>query len=454
VLRASAIVEKAGVPSTSLVCDGFIGQARAVSSGFGVPDIPVARVVGHVDSQSANELAENLRAVTVDEVVRQLTNAPEPGSDADIADTAVVARGSFDEINRLFLERGWSDGLPIVPPTESRVTAFLANAPDAPDREIGVLLPSGRLATTRNVAVNGVIAGCDPAVMPVLVAIAEAMADPHYGVQHSGDTTGGEALVILSGPAIRDLGFNHAGAALRDGYKANTTVGRFVRLMLRNVAGSRPEGADKSTFGNTWRVVLAEDEDAVQSIGWPTLGAERGFAEGESAVTMARYTGGGVVGSIYGRTAAEIVPYLADGLVRQASWELAFTVGFAPGTYRPLLVLSPLVATTLARDGVGKTNLQVLLHRHARIPARKMEAYIGAWSNLVPGRSTLAQLVEAGQADPIYAESDDPDRLVPIAVRPEDFMVVVSGDPRRSNAYAFGHNGMHGFPTSKRVRMG
>jgi hypothetical protein len=117
-----------------------------------------------------------------------------------------------------------------------------------------------------------------------------------------------------------------------------------------------------------------------------------------------------------------------------------------------LLVLSPLVATTLARDGVGKTNLQVLLHWHARIPARKMEAYIGAWSNLVPGRPTLAQLVEAGQADPIYAESDDPDRLVPIAVRPDDFMVVVSGDPQRSNAYAFGHNGMHGFPTSKRVR--
>jgi hypothetical protein len=454
VLRASAIVEKAGVPTTSLVCDGFIGQARAVSSGFGVPDIPVARVVGHVDSQSADELAENLRAVTADEVVRQLTTAPAPGGDADIADAAIVARGSFDEINRLFLERGWSDGLPIIPPTEGRVAAFLANSPDPPDREIGVLLPSGRLATTRNVAVNGVMAGCDPAVMPVLVAIAEAMADPHYGVQHSGDTTGGEALVILSGPAVRDLGFNHAGAALRDGYKANTSVGRFVRLMLRNVAGSRPEGADKSTFGNTWRVVLAEDEAAVQAIGWPTFGAERGFAKGESAVTMARYTGGGVVGSIYGRTAAEIVPYLADGLVRQASWETAFAVGFAPGTYRPLLVLSPLVATTLSRDGIGKADLQAMLHQHARMPARKMEAYIGAWSNLVPGRRTLAQLVEAAQADPIYAESDDPDRLVPIAVRPEDFMVVVSGDPRRSNAYAFGHNGMHGFPTSKRVRMG
>ena len=151
-----------------------------------------------------------------------------------------------------------------------------------------------------------------------------------------------------------------------------------------------------------------------------------------------------MVGSIYGRTAAEIVPYLADGLVRQMSWELAFTVGFAGGTSRPLLVLSPLVANTLAADGLDKAGLQAMLFALARLPAHKVETYIGPWCNLVPGRRSLNQLVADGLADPVYV-GDDPDRLVPIATRAEDFMVVVSGDPLRSNAMSFGHNGMHGF---------
>jgi hypothetical protein len=85
--------------------------------------------------------------------------------------------------------------------------------------------------------------------------------------------------------------------------------------------------------------------------------------------------------------------------------------------------------------------------------ARKMEDYIGPWTNLVPGRPTLAQLVEVGKAAPLFAESSDPDRLVPIVERPEDILIVMSGDPLRSNAYVFGSNGPHGFPTTAVVRV-
>jgi hypothetical protein len=464
VLRASAIIEKAGVPSVSLVCDGFTGQAKGIRGGLGVPTLPTARIVGHVDSQSLVEMQDNVRRFTVADVARCLTEAPPSATDdlAPISGAAnaipetdpaqtIIARGSFEDINTFFEEKQWSDGLPIVPPTEEKVAAFLEETPDEATREIGVLQPSGRLATIHNVAVNGVMANCRPEHMPVLVAIAETLAEPIYGVEHSGDTTGGEALVILSGPAASDLGFNSEGAALRDGYRANTSVGRFVRLLLRNVACSLPESTDKSTFGNTWRVVLAEQISAVGSLGWPGLSEDQGFGASDTTVTVARYTGGGVVGSIFGRKAVEILPYLADGLVRQMSWELAFTVGFAAGKSRPLLVLSPLVAQTLAADGVDKTTLRKMLFEHARLPAIKLETYIGPWGNLVPGGRSLNQLVEDGLADPLYA-GDNPNRLVPIAVKPEHFMIVVAGDPLRSNAYAFGHNGMHGFPVSKKVR--
>lgn len=455
-LRASAIIEKAGIPSVSLVCDGFLGQAAAIRGGLGVPALPSARIVGHVDSQSSTEISDNLRQVTVPQIVRWLTRSPETAAAAGPAqadDASVVAfSGDFGAVQAFFDRRGWTDGLPVVPPTGERIDAFLAETPDPPAREIGVLQPSGMQATVRNVAVNGVMANCEPRHMPVLIAIAEAMADPGYGVQHSGDTTGGEALVIVSGPHAGALGFNCAAGALRDGYRANTTVGRFVRLLLRNVAGIRPGGADKATFGNTWRVALAENHAAVQALNWPSLSQDRGFTADQTTVTVARYTAGGVVGSIYGRTAAAIVPYLADGLVRQMSWEYAFTVGFAAGTIRPLLVLSPLVASTLAKDGCDKAGLQRLLYTHARLPARKLETYIGPWCNLVPGRRSLNDLVADGLAAPAFA-GDDPDRPVPIAEKPEDFMIVVGGDPLRSNAFAFGHNGMHGFPTSRVARL-
>ena len=149
----------------------------------------------------------------------------------------------------------------------------------------------------------------------------------------------------------------------------------------------------------------------------------------------------------------EITRYLADGLVRHTSWELIFTVGFAPGTYRPLLVLSPLVAKTLMNGGMSKVDLRNYLFEYARIPASKFENYVGLWTNFLPGRPTLRQLVDDGTAASHFAESDDPNRLVPIVEKSEDILLVVSGDPFRSNAYAFASNGMHGFPTSKRIHL-
>ena len=453
-MRASAIVEKAGIPSASLVCDGFIGQAAAVSPGLGIAGLPIARLVGHVDGQSRDELLAGIQSVTSEDVVRCLTERPKDDDEtSEFGAEEIVARGSFEAVNRVFEERQWSDGLPIVPPTPERVAAFLAETDDEPDRVIGVLQPSGAAATTRNVAINGVMANCRPEYMPILIAIAEVLADPDYGVEHSGDTTGGDALIILNGSAIDRLGFNCAVAALRDGVRANSSVGRFLRLFLRNVARSLPGGADKSTFGHTWRVVLAEHETAAAELDWPPFSVDRGFAAGADVVTVARFTAGGTVGSIFGSDPEEIARYLADGLVRQSSWELVFTVGFARGTYRPLLIVSPMVARTLRNAGVSKHDLRRMLYQHARLPAWKMERYIGLWSNLVPGRPTLRELVDAGTAAAHFAESDDPDRLVPIVERPEDILLVLSGDPLRSNAYAFASNGMHGFPTSRRIRF-
>lgn len=453
-MRASAVVEKCGIPSASLICDGFIGQAKAIAAGLGVDPIPIARIVGHVDAQTAQELRDNIEGTTINEVIRCLS---EPQTlrnrEKRLENKQVVAIGSFDKINKYFYEKKWSDGLPVIPPTVDRVKAFLEYTSENPDRTIGILQPSGSTATPTNVAINGVMANCKPEYMPVLIAIAEVLTNPSYGVEHSGDTTGGDALIVLSGPILSELGFNSEGAALRDGYQANTSVGRFLRLFLRNVAGLLPEGTDKSTFGHTWRVALAENEKKAREFDWPLFREDRGYKVDDNIVTIGRYTSGGGIGSIYGNEPIEIAKNLADGLVRHSSWELIFTVGFARGTYRPLLILSPLIVQTLKSNNVSKAELRELLFLYARLPAQKMETYIGLWSNLVPGRPTLEELVQLGTAAPHFALSTNPQRMVPIVERPEDIFIVVSGDPMRSNAYVFASNGMHGFPTSQLIRF-
>jgi hypothetical protein len=454
VLRASAVAEEAGVPSVSLTCEGFIGQAATTATGLGLPGLPVAIVPGHVDVQTVEELRANVLGVTVEGVVQGLTATPETAAElVEPAPGEIVFEGTPDEINRFFYENGWSDGLPIVPPTVERVEAFLRHTDRDPDEELGVLLPDRRSATVRSVAVNGVMAGCRPEYMPVLVALIEAMADPRYGVEHSGNTPGAETLIIVNGPIIRRLGFNYQQGALRDGFQANTSIGRFWRLYLRNVAGFLPHRTDKGTFGNTWRVVLAENEDALRQMGWTTIAQDQGLAAGANAVTISRFTGGTVLASVFGTRPEEMIPYLADGISRIVAWEVVFTVGMSIGAQRPLLVLSPILAQTLARAGLSKQDVQRRLFEHARIPARQFERYTGTWTNLLPGRPTLRQLVDRGRAAPVFAESDDPDRLVPVVEKAEDIMIAVSGDPLRTNAYVFAHNGILGYTTTKPIRL-
>ena len=453
-LRVSAVAEKAGVPSASLVCEGFVGQASTTSVGLGVPNLPLAKVPGHVDSQSADELFQNIVQVTLDEIVANLTVDPmAAASSNEPAPHDIVFEGGLEEVNRLFYENGWSDGLPIVPPTRERVEAFLRFTDLETDADLGVILPDNRRATPWSVASNGVMAGCRPEYMPILIALARAMANSDYGVEHSGNTPGAETLIVLNGPIIKQLGFNYEQGALRDGFQANTSVGRFWRLLMINVAGFHLHKNDKGTYGNTFRVVLAENEDVLADIGWEPLSADRGVPAGENAVTITRMTGGDVLASAFGADAESILPYLSDGMVKQHGWEVVFTAGIASGTLCPMLVLSPVLARTIAASGFSRGDVKQYLFDHARMTAAQFERYIGEWTNLVPGRRTLAELVAEGKGPAVLAEGNDPDRLVPIVGRAEDFMVTVTGDPLRTNAYVFAHNGMLGYPVTERVEL-
>jgi hypothetical protein len=453
VLRASAVCEAAGIPTASLVAEGFISQARATSVGLGLPGMPVAMIPGHVAAQNAATLRENILGVTLDRVVDNLTRGAAIGELGGEPDPqSVVFTGSFTEVNEHFIANAWSDSLPIVPPTRERIEAFLRFTDRRPEDVIGVLLPDNRAATVWSIAVNGVMAGCKPEYMPVLVALVEAMADPEYGVEHSGNTPGGETLIILNGPIIDQLGINATQGVMRDGFQPNTTIGRFWRLYLRNVAGFLLHGTDKATFGNTWRVLVAENERAVAKMGWVPNSVDMGFAAGDNTVTIARYTGGNMVSSMAGSTPEALLPFLADAVVRQNSWQTTFTVGIGYGKLRPLVLLTPIIAETIARAGWSKHDVKRYLFEHARMPAWLFEKIQRDWQG-----KPIWNLTEEAQQGRIprelFAASDDPERMVPIVWEPEHFMIVVTGDPLRTSSYVFGHNGQLGFPVAKRIAL-
>ncbi|MFK7895362.1 MAG: UGSC family (seleno)protein [Myxococcota bacterium] len=445
------------MPSVSLVCSGFAGQAASTSTGLGFTDLAFAVLPGHVNMQSEEELAKNVVDVTAGEVIQGLTVAAEKEDDgtSEPEPRDTVFSGSFEAVNDYYYDQEWSDGLPIFPPTVEKVEAFLRFTDRDPDELLGVMLCDRREATIWNVAVNGVMAGCRPEYMPILIAIVEALNDPGYGLEHTGNTPGPETLIILNGPIIKELGFNYKQGAMRDGFRPNTSIGRFLRLYIRNVAGFLLHSTDKGTFGGTWRVVMAENEDALSKAGWETISVDMGFEAGENVVTLSRFSGGDTIGNAAGNTAERIMPYIADSVLRaNLGWHLTFVAGMVVGTLRPLVVLSPLIASTIAKSGWTKADVRDYLFEHVRLPAHEFDKHLYQFLTGADAPTrTLEERVKLGEIPEIFCTSSDPNRLVPIVLSPDDFMVAVSGDPGRDNGYAFSDNGFIGAPAARKIDL-
>lgn len=456
-MRASIAAESADIPSVSIICEGFAGQAAATARGMGYDGLPLAVTIGHVDAQSAEEMTAHFIQTTVEDIIAGLTTEEmlDAAQSAEPAALDIAVSGSIDEINDHFISMGWSDGNSIIPPTVERIERFLAGSGHDPWNSLGVSPSSGRDLTIWSIAVNAVMAGCRPEHLPILISLAEILADPSYGSEHSGNTTGADALIVLDGPNSEALGFNAGPGAQREGRHANTSVGRWLRLYLRNVCGFTSGEHDKATFGNPARPVLTEDHAHLRSMAgtveWPSVAEQLGFHWSDDVVSMARMNSGLLLGSVFGSTPEEITPYLADGLARVSAWDLTHVHGLGSDQFQPLLVLSPLLVQTYVNAGWGLAQVQAALFAQARLSARAFERFVGDWTNLTAGHRTLTDLVAEGALPSVFAESDDPERLVPIVTRPERLLVAVAGDPNRANAYAFSNDGPHGWWTAKRI---
>jgi hypothetical protein len=456
-MRACVIAEKVGVVAIAVVASGFMGQARAMARALGIPHVTIAEYPGVPLGDSDEELAEKIRVKVLPVVLAHLTTSGD--TDADLADggrTAVTEpepepeatyrSGSFDEIQDVFLREKWSDGLPVVPPTVDRIRRFLEFTDRDPHEVIAVLPPENREATVWNVAVTGVMAGCRPEYMPVLIAAVEAIADPEYGLQHGGSTPGWEPIVVLSGAIVDELGFNTDTGVMRVGTQANTSIGRFMRLYTRNIAGLRPGEFDKGSIGLGFNVAIAENETAVTGLGWPPYRIDRGFAMDDSVVTVMSVVAVSLPIYSAGPTAEERLESLVYCMRRAMDPWVTWGIYFAH--WHPLLILGPDIARTLAAEGWTKDDVRMHLFREVRMKPHWLERY---HFHVGGAEQPLAKMVAENGADPMYVESDDPERLVPMLLRPEWTDFIVAGDPGRNQSRLLINNHEQGVPVTRRI---
>jgi hypothetical protein len=190
-----------------------------------------------------------------------------------------------DEMEAMFA-RGWSDGLPLVPPTERRVLAMLEGTTRSPSERVAVVPPDLADCTVEKVAINAVMAGCKPEYLPVVLAAVEGACSDEFNIHGLLATTMPAApILIVNGPIAKAIGMNSGINVFGQGNRANSTIGRALQLVIRNVGGGRPGQVDRATFGSPAKVgfCFAEDED---SSPWGPLSADLGVPAGKNAVTL------------------------------------------------------------------------------------------------------------------------------------------------------------------------
>jgi hypothetical protein len=323
--------------------------------------------------------------------------------------------GSADPVEFCY-EQGWTDGLPVVPPTEARVAAMLAGTSLPPSAFIAKIAPSWANATVEKIAVNAVMAGCLPAYMPVIIAAVRAMTSPALnlnGMQCS--THLSTPLVVVNGPIRIELGMNSGSNVFGQGNRANGTIGRAIKLILTNIGRAIPGVTDKATLGHPGKYTYCIAENEEQSP-WDPLHVERGLKREQSAVT------------VFGCEA----PHNVNNQASQNAHDLAYTIADTMATLgknmfyaqgEVMVVLCPSHAETIANDGWSKQHLKEYLYEKARKPVRLVK--LGG----LYGREVKRNFW------PRWVNREDENEMVPLVRRPDEITIVVAGGAGRHTAF-------------------
>src|SRR6059036_340232 len=373
--------------------------------------MPVA-LVPHPLGGIAAETARAKADAILDEVLRGLTTDPAtPAATAAAGPTLVEAPDDLDGLQGWAMEHEWSDGLPVLPPTEARVAKILGRR--AGDELVATLMPLDGRATLHAVAVNAALAGAGPEHLPVIVAAIRAVAKPEFNLNAIQCTTHPcTPLVIVNGPIATRLGVAGGPNALGNGHRANAVIGRAVRLVLQNVGGARPGREDRATLGHPGKFTYCLAENEAQSP-WEPLSVERGFGRDESTVTVCGSEGPHNVND-HGSSSPEALLRALVGTAATTGSNNIYLGG------EPLVVLGPEHAQTIAASGWSKRDFKRAFWEGARVPLRAFSA---------------ENVERFAVIDPERFKDKPRDTVIHVTKTPDDVMVIVAGGPGKHSAF-------------------
>jgi hypothetical protein len=458
VMRAVAKVASAGLPSVAIVANQFQRQARMIAKAQGLDSCTIAIYPGTILVDDDDTFELNSRKHVFPALLEGLTGtAGDAETAAQIPESEhrpdeIVYRGSLQSVQDEFTAREWSDGLPIMPPTLARVQQFVEASGRPGSDVLGVMMPANREATIWSIATNAVMAGCRPEYMPTLIALVECLCDPYFRVQDAGGTPGWEPLVIVSGPVVEQLGFNTGAGALRIGNQANSSIGRFTRLYMRNIPGLLPGATDQGSFGFNFNIALAENGAALREMGWPTVGEDEGFAAPTSTVTVQSVVTISSSMPSSGPTAEENLRYIAPALCQ------AIAVGGVFGQYNhsllyTVLAMCPPIARTIANDGWSKDDVRRYLGENMKMNGGLVNERAFGGSR----KTTFAIERTPFGSDYVRRLGLDPETVnaaeidFPALVSTEKMAITAVGNPGRNHSRAFIGNHVQGARVTKAI---
>ena len=326
---------------------------------------------------------------------------------------SIEADDDFDAVNALMRDKGWSDGLPIVPPTEARVAAMLEYCDRPWDQPIAKIPPRWGEATPLLLAANAVMAGCQPRYFPLFMLAIEAMCEEPlnlYGVQATTHLCA--PLVIVNGPVARELDINCGHNAFGPGHQANATIGRAIRLALVNIGGAIPALGDMSTFGSPAKYSYLVAENEAESP-WQPLHVERGLPLEASAVT--------VIGAECLHNVNDHESLDGEGVLTTIAGTMC-TTGSNDVYYKaqPLVIMGPEHARAVAAS-YSKAEAKRFLQQHATLPVSKFS------------KDNIERRIKITFKDRLA--NPKPDDLMYAVQRPEDLLIAVIGGAGKHSAF-------------------
>lgn len=423
-------VEERNKPTVSLVNYGFANDAESASRGKGMPvlrylptTVPceasiMEDIEAGVDGAFESMITALTKPLSPDEESPKPAEQPEP--------TRIVFKGSLEEVNRFFYQRGWTDGLPIIPPTEEAVADMLRGTDLPPDHLLGKLESRMGKATVEKIAINAVMAGALPTYMPVLIAGTKLLleSEPGFmGFTTFGFSTGSwSPFWIINGPIRNQIHVNNSSGAFSPGNIANAAIGRAMGLIIKNIGGVRKGVEDMGVMGNPMKytMVIAENEEDTP---WEPLHVEYGYNKEDSTITLS-----------FPQTYLQHWPYSAD-----AEGILRAVMDNMPRGMRYTVIFTPPHAKNLAREGWTKGDIKEFISEFKRIS--------GSQFNSMPVIGGFKPGLFKGRITP--QETD----TIPVIRNPEYIRIIVAGGPGAFIAHAVGGGATPGKKQTQKIEL-